>query len=559
MLTTNIEIIRELTKRNLYDYQTLSDLFDMLKVCEKKHFDFVHKLNKSVRSIASRQTANSKIEIAERVKFEKLYKRSLLFDAYWEFEAYLFYIEYDRPLRKKFYLPRINPLRIVVNDLQDLHDKKIKLLAVSLPPRVGKSTLGIFYISWLMGKYWEKTALMIGYGDKLARGFYKEVQGIINGEEYLWHDVFPECKIGKTSTEDLQIDINKDTRYPTLTCRSIEGQLTGIVDIKLLLYADDLIEGIEEALNPVRMDTKYGKYIGVVKDRKGDDVPELHIGTRWGVNDVIGRIKGQYEGNPLYRFRVIPALDESDRSNFDYDKTRNPSWDKIGFSTEYYLDMRETHESADDLATWDAKYQGEPYVREGLVFPEGALKYFDKKELPAGDPVIYIVCDVAWGGGDSLSSPIAYCYGNDVYIVDWIFSKGDKDETRPQMIAKLIQHHPHYVQFESNNGGDMYAEYLDDKLKEMGYRFNIGSVLTTGGVNANKHTEILTYAPDIKRNFHFLNRKCRSDDYKRAMKELFQYTQNGKVKHDDAPDSLKQLAKMIYDGKTTYEICDRPW
>lgn len=557
MLTTNIEIIRELTKRNLYEYQTLSDLFDMLKVCEKKHFDFVHKLNKSVRSIASRQTANSEIEIAERVKFEKLYKRSLLFDAYWEFEAYLLYVEFDCPMKDKFYVPRMDPLKIVVQDLQDLHDRKIKLLAVSLPPRVGKSTLGIFFLTWLMGKYPNKHSLMTGYSRDLTEGFQSEVYSIISSSEYLWNDVFPNHTIQKLSIEKGTIDIDKKRRFSTLTCRTILGSLTGTVDITGIAYIDDVIEDIEEALNPNRMDKKYSAYLNQVKDRKIGDPIELHIGTRWGVNDVIGRLMEQYGNNPLYRFRVIPALNEKNESNFDYDKRRNPEWDKIGFSTERFRDMKQSLEMAEELATWCAKYQGEPYVREGLVFHESNLNYYDGK-LPSGEPTKVLVCDVAWGGGDSLSCPIAYVYGDRVYIHDWLFSKGDKEETKPQVVAKMIQHLPHYNQFESNNGGDMYADEVENLLKQQGYRLNITNRTTTGGKNANKHAQILAYAPDI-RTFYFRDRYHRDSDYSNAIKELCQYTQNGKVKHDDAADSLKQLAMHLIDGTTTYEIGDRPW
>lgn len=555
-----IELINILLEqRDCKRYQNLDDLFELLRIYEAEDQKHAHRLNKVVRDVSVKQSKNAFLPISERERFIQLYKRSLLFDAPIDFDAYLLYVEFDRRSEKKFYVPRRKTLRIVVQDMQDLHDGKIKLLAISLPPRVGKSTLGIFFMTWLMGKYPHKTSLMLGYGDKLAKGFYKEVQDIIDNEDYLWHDVFPTHSIKKRSADDYTLDIDKDSRYPTLTCRSVEGQLTGIVDIKCLLYADDLIEGIEEALNPERMGTKYGKYIGVVKDRKGDSVPELHIGTRWGVNDVIGKIKDQYDGRPEYRFRVIPALNENDESNFDYDKGRNPEWDKIGFSTEYYRDMKESHGNAGDMATWYAKYQGEPYVREGLVFPEKDLNTFKMKELPLGTPTVYMAVDVAWGGGDSLSAPIGYAYGDRIYIVDWVFNNGDKDETRPIIKSKIISHKITFTRFEANNGGGMYAESVDNDLREMGYRFAIESVTTTGGKNANKHAEILAYAPDIKKDFYFLDRTERTPEYERAMKELCRYVQNGKVKHDDSPDSLKQLAKMRLGNSCTYEVGDRPF
>lgn len=557
-MTETIKLIKKLLKNgNLNNYQNISDLFDLIRMYEEDDHKHAHKLNKTVRNISSTLAKRKTLELEERERFYQLYKRSLLFDALDDFDAFILYVEFDRKPEKQFYAPRRFVLKTVVQDLQDLHDRKIKFLAVSLPPRVGKSTLGIFFLSWLIGKYPELHNLMTGYGGDLTEGFQSEVYDIMTSSDYLWHDVFPGLTVLRPSIEKGTINIDKKRRFASLTCRSILGQLTGTVDINGLAYIDDVIEDIEEALNPARMDKKYSAYLNQVKDRKIGDPIELHIGTRWNVNDVIGRLKDLYGDNPEYRFRVIPALNENDESNFDYDKNRDPSFEKIGFSTERFRDMRRSLEDAGEIASWHAKYQGEPYVREGLVFPEDCLKTFNGiEELPSGEPIIYIACDVAWGGGDSLSAPIAYVYGNDVYIVDWLFSKGDKNVTRPQVEAKIINHRPQFVRFEANNGGDMYAEDIENNLRDRGYRFNIESRTTTGGMKANKHSEILAFAPDI-RNFYFLTRGKRSSDYNNAIKELCRYIQNGKVKNDDAADSLKQLARMILEGSGSYEIGDR--
>lgn len=555
MLTTNIEIIRELTKRNLYEYQTLSDLFDMLKVCEKKHFDFVHKLNKSVRSIASRQTANSEIEIAERVKFEKLYKRSLLFDAQYDFEAFMLYVEWDRNPKKRFYQPRRRVLRVVVQDMQDLHDGKLDFLSVSLPVRTGKTTLGIFFMVWLMLKYPDKPNLMTGHSDKLTKGMHQEILSILRDPQYLVHDVFPDRKIVKVSNEDETVDIDAERRFSTLTCRSILGTLTGAVDIKGLLYADDLIEDLEESLNPNRLDAKYDAYLNQIKDRKGDGVPELHIGTRWNVNDPIGRIYRDHKDDPRYRFRVIPALDENDESNFIYD------YPEIGFSTKHYHDMRQEFENRGDMPTWYAKFQGEPRVREGLVFNPDGMRYFNGN-LPEGNCEVYSFCDPAWGGSDALSMPFGYKYDDDhIYVPDIIYDKRDKDVTEPRVCAKIIEHKPNVTEFESNNGGELYKEHIEESLISKGHRFNIITTLTTGGRFAKgaKHSQILAYAPDIRSKLIFVDPKKQSPEYRRAFDELTSYTEDGNVKHDDVPDSLAKMMRRILDGTTTYEICDRSW
>ena len=107
-------------------------------------------------------------------------------------------------------------------------------------------------------------------------------------------------------------------------------------------------------------------------------------------------------------------------------------------------------ESIDD-ATWMAKYMGNPYIREGLLFPADELQYYNGV-LPDGEPDrIMAVVDTAWGGGDSLSMPV------DVYIQDVVFNAGDKTATRPLVLGTLKQHHPHMVRWESNNGEDEHG------------------------------------------------------------------------------------------------------
>lgn len=555
MLLDNLEIIRKLLKCDLRQYQNLSDLLDMLKMYEKDGFEFSHKLNKKVRSIANQQARNKSLDPSIRVQFAELYKKSLLFDAPWEFDAFMLYIEFDREPRKRFYQPRRKVLKVVVQDMQDLHDGKLDFLSISLPVRTGKTTLGIFFMVWLMLKYPDKPNLMTGHSSKLTDGMHQEILNILRDSQYLVHDVFPNCKIEKISNENTTIDINGIRRYPTLTCRSILGTLTGSVDIKGLLYADDLIEDLEESLNPNRLDSKYDAYLNQTKDRKGDGVPELHIGTRWNVNDPIGRIQKYHKDDPRYRFRVIPALDENDESNFVYD------YPEISFSTKHYRDMRQEFENRGDMATWYAKFQGQPRVREGLVFNPDGMRYFDGK-LPEGNCEVYSFCDPAWGGSDALSMPFGYKFdGDHIYVPDIIYDKRDKDVTEPRVCAKIIEHKPNVTEFESNNGGELYKEHIEESLVEKGYRFNITTTLTTGGRFAKgaKHSQILAYAPDIRSKLIFVDPKKQSPEYRRAFDELTSYTEDGNVKHDDVPDSLAKMMRRILDGATTYEICDRPW
>ena len=156
-------------------------------------------------------------------------------------------------------------------------------------------------------------------------------------------------------------------------------------------------------------------------------------------------------------------------------------------------------------------------------------------------------CDVAWGGGDSLSMPFGSVFGDrtdgPIYITDWIFNKGDKYVTKPLVVAKTLQHKPNMARFEANNGGDEYAEDIDRQLKSQGYKTNITWAKASNQIG--KMAKIIQYAPDIKRRFYFLKPELQSEEYREAMAELCMFVQLGKNEHDDSPDSLVQLLQLI--------------
>lgn len=481
------------------------------------------------------------------VQLYGLYKQVLLSAAPYHFESYLLYVEWNRDPEKKFYPPRKNVLKVLVDDLQDLADGKIDFLGISLPPRVGKSTLCIFFMTWMMGRNPDVANVMSGHSDKLTDGFYRELLSIITDPtQYLWGEVFPGSPIVDNSAKNETIDLNRKKRFPTMTCRSISGTLTGAVEIGSggVLYCDDLIEDLEESLNPLRLQAKYDAYLNQLKDRKKLGAVELMVGTRWGCGDPLGRVQMQYGNNERYRFRVIPALNTDGESNFNYQYG-------LGFDTAYYRDMKE---SIDD-ATWCAKYMGNPYIREGLLFPEDELLTYNGV-LPDGDFDKIAVCDVAWGGGDSLSMPIAYKFGDDVYIHDVVFNNGAKNVTYPVVIGRLKHHIPNKVRFEANNGGHEYADNVDKALREDGIHINVFSKKAPN--NQSKLARIIQFAPDIKK-FYFLADKYRSKEYREFMQEVTTFVQTGKNLHDDGCDSLAMMADEIYHGSNRVEIFKKPW
>nr|DAR45401.1 MAG TPA: Terminase [Caudoviricetes sp.] len=539
--------IKNYIKQHGIESRSLFDLLDVAKIAFEKENDteWALKVTSYIKECCRWAIQNS-IEI---LQMDELYWRTLKVEALYHFESFLFYMEKNRRPEKKFYEPRMRTLKIVVDDLQDLEDRKLDFYGLSLPPRVGKSTLCIFFLTWVIGRHPESHNAMSGHSGILADRFYRDVLKLTENEEYTFKEIFPEIELANKSSEKNELFYSPTEAFATLTCRGIDGTWTGAVDISSdgYLYVDDMVRDRTESLSPIRLENRYQDYLNVLVDRKNDGSKELMVGTRWNVLDPLGRVEAENKNNPKYRFRKIPALNEKDESNFQYDYG-------VGFSTEYYRNMRDRL----DRNEWMAKYQQMPFVREGLLFPLDELNYYNGV-LPDGECITAAACDVAWGGNDSLSMPFGKLFGSTddgpIYIPDWIFNKGDKYTTKPIVVAKTLQHQPNMERFEANNGGDEYAEDIDRQLKDKGFKTNISWAKASNQIS--KMAKIIQYAPDIKRRFYFLKPELQSEEYRAAMEELGMFTQLGKNEHDDSPDGLVQLFQLFDGGMTKVEIMSR--
>lgn len=539
--------IKNYIKQHGIEYRSLYDLLDVAKVAFEKENDteWALKVTSYIKDCCRWAIQNS-IEV---LQMDELYWRTLKVEAPYHFESFLFYMEKNRRPKKRFYEPRKRTLKIVVDDLQDLEDGKLDFYGLSLPPRVGKSTLCIFFLTWVIGRHPESHNAMSGHSGILADRFYRDVLKLTENEEYTFKEIFPDIDLANKSSEKNELFYSPTEAFATLTCRGIDGTWTGAVDISSdgYLYVDDMVRDRTESLSPIRLENRYQDYLNVLVDRKNDGSKELMVGTRWNVLDPLGRVEAENKNNPKYRFRKIPALNEKDESNFQYDYG-------VGFSTEYYRNMRDRL----DRNEWMAKYQQMPFVREGLLFPLDELNYYNGV-LPDGECITAAACDVAWGGNDSLSMPFGKLFGSTddgpIYIPDWIFNKGDKYTTKPIVVAKTLQHQPNMERFEANNGGDEYAEDIDRQLKDKGFKTNISWAKASNQIS--KMAKIIQYAPDIKKRFYFLKTELQSEEYRAAMEELGMFTQLGKNEHDDSPDGLVQLFQLFDGGMTKIEIMSR--
>lgn len=465
----------------------------------------------------------------------------LLYEAPYILDSYILYIEKNRPKKERFYEPRRKTLKQVVDKLQELEDGKLDELFIHMPPRVGKSQIITLAMSWHCAKDAEKSNLYVTYKEGLGGAFLTGVMEIWTDPTYCFSDVFPKVKVADTDSKNHKVDLVRKKKYKTLSGKGLESGLNGEYDAYGWMVLDDILEGIQDVLNPDTLKRKQIIFDNNVMSRKKEQCKLIHNGTIWSLHDLYSDRLDFLQNNPeakniRYDILKIPALDENDESNFDYDYG-------VGYTTQYYRTLRAKFEENDDMASWYAQYQQEPIERDGAVFNPEHMRFYNGV-LPEEEPYrICAACDVALGGEDFLAFAVAYMYEDgSIYIDDVVFDNSEKKITKPKVANMIIDNDVGSAFFEANQGGEGYKDEIEELLKKKGRKINLRSEYAP--TNMRKTQRIWDKAGSI-REFYFRDVGCRSQEYRKFMTNLYSFTVTGKNKHEDAADCLASLAYFI--------------
>lgn len=455
-------------------------------------------------------------------------------------DSFFYYIEIDeKDPWKRFYFPRRKVLQPVVGAYQEIYDEKLDFLSVSQPKRTGKTTGGLRLAMMMGGRDPDGSIFGAGKGEGLVKRFYGGLlQGFETESTYQrFLSVFPEAKkIGEKdykSAENLSIDLKSKNIFPTFTCRPIDGAIVGCTEANVLVYIDDCVKNHEEARNRDRLEFLCEKVTDDVLGRRLEGTPIIIQGTKYSLYDPITALQNKAD-ELEWRWKevAIPALDPiTDESNWEIYRKDKKGLRKI-FTTVYYQKERKLVSEE----TWAAEFQQEPFEAKGRMFAENELNYFEELPIDREPDAIMAACDSADKGEDSCSMPIGYVYGNEVYIVDVVFDNAGTQFTKPECANMLIKHNVKTVTFESNSAGEYFGRDVMEIVNKQGgrcsarYKFNC----------ANKITRMENARDNIIRDYYFRDFKKmdRQSQYYKFMKELTTMTRSGKVKHDDAPDSI---------------------
>ena len=195
--------------------------------------------------------------------------------------------------------------------------------------------------------------------------------------------------------------------------------------------------------------------------------------------------------------------------------------------------------------------------------PDGSPFYFTKlrqyETLPAvGERGRMDNCvaalDTKRRGDDYLSMPIFF-EANDperndetaFFLVDWLYDNRPMQDCIALICSKIIQHHITQLYVERNTE-ECIAKLIEDGLAEYDY---YSCVIEDVYSTEPKDRRIMGAEGDIKRKLIFpkYGMYAPSSNVGKAMMNVYGYTYNRRVEHDDAPDSLALFARRFVTRK----------
>ena len=398
-------------------------------------------------------------------------------------------------------------------------------IAISLPPRAGKSYIMSLFVSWFLGHFPEESVMRNTCADPLYIKLSYDTRNIIRSRKY--SEVFPDIKLQSDKQNVHGWSLTR-ARQVSYFGAGVGGTVIGF-GASGLAITDDLYKSIEEALSDTKNESVWSWFQGTHDSRTEGNCCMIDIGTRWSATDVLGRLEESRESSYYNEIIRVPALDKNDKSFCEDVHT-----------TEYYIDKRaETDESI-----WEAEYQQNPIELKGLLFPKSELNRFKLADLKGTPEGVVGACDVADTGDDDLCAPFGKLHGDKVFITNVVFTKDPVEVTEPQLAQAIIDTRCDKMRIESNNGGRIFANDVRKLLKSKGQtKCEIEARPTT----KNKETRILMKSGWIKKHCVFLDESEyeKGSDYWRFMKAFTGYKREGGNKHDDAADGITILAEYI--------------
>lgn len=419
-----------------------------------------------------------------------------------------------------------------------------------MPPQTGKS-LGSSRMlpAYIEGLNPDKRICIGSYSQTIARDFNRDVQRIIDSDEY--KQLFPATTLsgGGNKLYQRNSDVVEMVGHTgSLRVVGRGGSLTSkTVDISIL---DDVYKDYAEGNSPVIREAAWKWYTTVVRTRLHNQSQELIVFTRWHEDDLIGRI--EQSGEQIVDVQSWDDVAKMNpnawlRINFEALKTGEPTELDPRKEGEALWESRHSRKRLEEQRTLDpiqfnCLFQGNPGGAEGRLYHE--FKTYVNKE----DYGLFVrsgcYIDVADEGSDYL---FAVCYEirkspSQIFneqkkrfepllfalVTDMEMTDESTEITTTTIPAMINRNDVQKVWVESNAGGSQFEKTISKKVRAVTTPFYQGG---------NKESRVLTASAMV--NTQIIMPFGWERRYEKIYNHLMSFLRNfGANKHDDAEDAL---------------------
>jgi predicted phage terminase large subunit-like protein len=443
---------------------------------------------------------NERKEYAKRMLRNELSRRSL-----WEF-----CLAYDRT----FFVNRPF-LKEIADAFQEIEEKTIKSLSVSMPPRAGKSYITSLFCAWTIGKNPTKSVMRNTCTATLFLKFSYDVRAIVKSDKY--RSIFPNVSLSddKSNLQGWNTNTSKQVGY---FGAGVGGTIIGFGASNVAI-TDDLYRGIEDALSDTVNDRINQWKESTHDSRFESGCARIDIGTRWSLNDVIGR---NIESKIYDKSIIVSAMNDAGQS-FCEDV----------LTTAEYIEKKKR--TAPEI--WEAEYQQQPVDMKGRLFNN--LNFLSKEEfaeITKSNPIEGCLgyVDVSDQGTDYTSVAICAIVKKQLFIVDYLMTRDNTDITIPQTAAMLDKWNVSYCRVESNSMGAMFERQLRTLTRTKTLQVHN---------TQNKITRIIMASAHVMNSMIFIRNGDNQSEL--FIQNVLSFSKEGKNKNDDAPDCLSGLSIFV--------------
>lgn len=421
------------------------------------------------------------------------------------------------------------------NKLNEFAEKKIMKLMVFMPPQHGKSEGSTRRLpAYLMGRDPNRKVAVVSYSAPKARKFNREIQRIIDTQEY--HEIFPNTALNASNVttvagswlrnaDECEI-VGHRGGFKTV---GVGGALTGEPVDTLIM--DDIYKDAKTAWSSTVRESVEDWYDTVAETRLHNDSQQLIVFTRWHEKDLAGHLleqQGIYDPitNPRGWVVVIYQAIKMGRPNeYDPREEGEALWPER-HNLEKLISVRSRNKHV-----FESLYQQDPKPLQGLMYEQGFKEYeiipysknmHKKNYTDTADEGKDYLCSICYVETDTAN-----------YVTDVIYTQKPMEYTEPKTAEQLSRQAIEKAVIESNNGGRGFARAVEKQCRIMG---NNKTTFKWFHQSENKAVRIFSNSAAVQNLTYFP--KGWDKLWPAFYDALTNYMKVGTNDHDDAPDCL---------------------